>query len=107
MLKSIAIVCISVLASICFNVFAGIEMPMFMANPVTITAGSVDGAPVGAVSPSTGRFTTVSTTSLSMTGQSNNLGIGAGLLTNGPIAGTPSFWLAVQINGQTKYIPAW
>lgn len=30
-----------------------------------------------------------------------------GTLTNAPSAGNPSFWIAIQIGGATRYIPAW
>jgi hypothetical protein len=28
-------------------------------------------------------------------------------MTNSPVSGNPSFWIAVRVNGTTRYIPAW
>jgi hypothetical protein len=34
-------------------------------------------------------------------------GATVGNITNAPVAGNPSFWLRVQINGTNRFIPAW
>lgn len=45
--------------------------------------------------------------SISTAGLVSGAGAGAGTLTNAPSAGNPSFWMPIQINGNTRYIPCW
>lgn len=37
----------------------------------------------------------------------NGAGIASGTLTNAPVSGNPTKWLAIDDNGTTRYIPAW
>jgi len=40
-------------------------------------------------------------------GQSDGAGANVGTITNAPSAGNPAFWLPFNINGVTRFIPAW
>ena len=37
----------------------------------------------------------------------NGAGTAAGTLTNAPVAGDPTKWIAINDNGTTRYLPAW
>lgn len=44
---------------------------------------------------------------LAITGQTNGAAGNTGTLGNAPTTGDPNFWLQVQINGVSRFIPAW
>jgi hypothetical protein len=77
-----------------------------------ITGGTIDGATIGATTPSTGVFTTVTlstaakllTTSAALT---DGAGSDTGTLTNAPSAGNPSKWVEIDDNGTSRYVPLW
>lgn len=68
------------------------------------------GTQMGALTATTGSFTTVSHSTdrgIILTNQTDSAGGGGGTLLNAPAAGNPTFWLKVSINGGTYAIPCW
>lgn len=93
--------------------------PGYDYNPslVQITGGSVSGvsidsSPIGASSPSTGKFTGITNgnvaalieTSVAM---NNGAAAALGTITNAPVAGNPTKWIPINDNGTIRYIPTW
>ena len=82
-----------------------------MAN-VAITGGTVDGASIGSNTPAAGAFSqmtlgeaaTLLNTSVTL---SNGAGSAAGTISNAPVAGNPTKWIAINDNGIIRHIPAW
>lgn len=84
--------------------------PAFSNAPI-ITGGSIDGAPIGQTTPAAAAFTKLvnGETVLihSSVTLSNSAAAAAGTLTNAPVAGNPTKWIAIDDNGTTRHIPAW
>jgi hypothetical protein len=80
-------------------------------GPGKIKALGIEDTPIGATTPSTGAFTSIinGSTTLLQTSVSLTDGAGAqvGTLTNAPLAGNPTKWLAINDNGTTRYVPSW
>lgn len=76
----------------------------------TLTATAIEGTPVGAATPSTGKFTTAAVgvnNGLILTGQTTDAAAATATLTNSPTAGNPAFWLRISVNGTNMAVPAW
>lgn len=83
----------------------GMDLSLWTFSQAAIksTGFSVDGT--GNVRAAT---TTINSSGgLKLLSQTSGSGTAAGTLTNSPVAGNPTFWLPVQINGTTYYLPAW
>lgn len=81
------------------------------ANAVSLTGGTINGAVIGGVAPAAATFTslilgggTLLSTSADLT---NGAGSNTGILTNAPVAGNPTKWVAINDNGTTRYFPTW
>lgn len=83
-------------------------------NPAAIneTGGTIDGVAIGNTSPSTGKFTTITSgNAASLVSSSvaliNAAAAAAGTLLNAPSAGNPTKWIQIDDNGTTRKIPTW
>lgn len=70
-------------------------------------ASTGSGSVVLASNPTLAGVTVDGNGALHLTTQTSGGAAATGTLTNAPMAGNPGFWLAVSINGTTRYIPAW
>lgn len=63
------------------------------------------------VSAAVGTFSTSLTVSVSagiaLTSQSSGAVSSIVTLTSGPVAGAPSFWIPIRVNGTIRYFPVW
>jgi hypothetical protein len=71
-----------------YNIFASGTAPNYFAGEVQIAGGAT---PI----------------LHSITAQNNGAGVAAGTVTNAPVAGNPTKWIAFDDAGVTRYIPAW
>jgi len=84
---------------------------------VEITATGLNSTAIGATTPSTGAFTTLSATGDITTGSTtlhktsvaltNGAGVSLGTISNAPAVGNPTKWIGINDNGTVRYIPAW
>jgi hypothetical protein len=79
---------------------------------ITFKTGAVQGA--GAVQqPATTQLEILPSAggagapSINIANVTNGAAAAAGTLANSPVAGNPTFWIPVQVNGVNKFIPAW
>ena len=80
-------------------------------NAIDVVGGSVDGSPIGSLTPSTGVFSKLTNGENVLLHSSATLSNGAGAqtatITNAPLVGNPTKWIAIDDNGTTRHLPAW
>lgn len=88
------------------------SMALQEASRVRITGGTINGTPIGATTPSTGRFTNLTLTAATPTVGAGQLGFGTTASTTVGAAGgaaalpaTPSGYLVININGANFKLP--
>lgn len=84
----------------------GTGVVVFNTSPTLVTPniGVASGTSITLTSGITTGNSVLHTTTTALT---NGAGAATGTLTNAPVAGNPTKWVAINDNGTTRYIPTW